>query len=392
MKVTFISNYINHHQIPFCEALYKQLGEDFLFIQTEPMEEERVRMGWAVNVREYPYVRLYDEQAQACRDWIEDCDLLLAGWLERPELILKRLGSGKPAFRISERIYREGQWKAISPRGLMAKYREHIQFRRKPVYLLCAGAYVASDFALIGAYPKKRLQFGYFPETRPVECQETKPKEGPVRLLWAGRLMRLKHPEYAVRLAADLKKRGYDFRLCMIGGGEMEEELKQFIDREGLGDRIELSGFRPPKEVRAAMERSHIYLFTSNHLEGWGAVVNEAMNSRCAVVGSAQAGAVPYLIRHKENGMIYQKDGYEDFLACVCYLLDHAEEREQMGERACETVLKLWNAENAARRCLAFYEGWKRGEMNLPEEGPLSPAPVLWPRRGADAGCADRWN
>ena len=91
MKVTFISNYINHHQIPFCEALYKQLGEDFLFIQTEPMEEERVRMGWAVNVREYPYVRLYDEQAQACRDWIEDCDLLLAGWLERPELILKRV-------------------------------------------------------------------------------------------------------------------------------------------------------------------------------------------------------------------------------------------------------------------------------------------------------------
>ena len=40
MKTTFVSNYINHHQIPFCDALYRRLGEDFTFIQTEPMEEE----------------------------------------------------------------------------------------------------------------------------------------------------------------------------------------------------------------------------------------------------------------------------------------------------------------------------------------------------------------
>ena len=46
------------------------------------------------------------------------------------------------------------------------------------------------------------------------------------------------------------------------------------------------------------MEKSHIHLFTSNHLEGWGAVVNEAMNSGCAVVANREAGAVPYLIEH----------------------------------------------------------------------------------------------
>lgn len=45
MKINFISNYINHHQIPFCDCLYRKLGEDFTFIQTEPMEEERVKMG-----------------------------------------------------------------------------------------------------------------------------------------------------------------------------------------------------------------------------------------------------------------------------------------------------------------------------------------------------------
>lgn len=26
MKINFISNYINHHQIPFCDCLYRKLG------------------------------------------------------------------------------------------------------------------------------------------------------------------------------------------------------------------------------------------------------------------------------------------------------------------------------------------------------------------------------
>jgi hypothetical protein len=48
VKAVFISNYINHHQIPFSNALYEQLGDDYHFIQTEPMEEERIAMGWGL--------------------------------------------------------------------------------------------------------------------------------------------------------------------------------------------------------------------------------------------------------------------------------------------------------------------------------------------------------
>ena len=50
MKVTFVSNYINHHQIPFSDALYERLGPDYCFVQTMPMEEERVAMGWGVDI------------------------------------------------------------------------------------------------------------------------------------------------------------------------------------------------------------------------------------------------------------------------------------------------------------------------------------------------------
>ena len=37
-------------------------------------------------------------------------------------------------MRVSERLYREGQWKAVSPRGLIHKYREHIRYRNRNIW------------------------------------------------------------------------------------------------------------------------------------------------------------------------------------------------------------------------------------------------------------------
>ena len=95
-----------------------------------------------------------------------ESDILLVGWQEREELIKPRLDANKFTIRMSERLYREGQYKAVSPRGLMRKYREHTKYRNGNVYLLCYGAYVPSDFHIVRAYPNKMYRFGYFPETK----------------------------------------------------------------------------------------------------------------------------------------------------------------------------------------------------------------------------------
>ena len=155
MVITFLSNFINHHQIPFCSAMSEELGDHFHFIQMQPMTQERVRMGWSVDVTKISYVHLFYEKEAFCRKLILESDVVLLGWSDRPDIDRLRLQSGKPTIRISERIYREGQWKAISPRGLVSKYREHFRYRNAPVYLLCAGAYVASDYHLLHCYPEK---------------------------------------------------------------------------------------------------------------------------------------------------------------------------------------------------------------------------------------------
>ncbi len=383
MVITFVSNYINHHQIPFCNAM-NSIGDEveFHFIQTSPMEEERIKMGWAVDPAAYPYVSLFYTDRAMCEDLIRNSDVVIFGWSDgiAAELEKERLSSGKLSFRMSERIYREGQWKAISPRGLMKKYSEHFIHRKKPVYLLCTGAYVASDFNLIHCYPGKKLKWGYYPEKDSDE--ENKPSFNPdnIKICWAGRLIKLKHPEFAVELAKELTENGYNYEIDIIGDGYMKEDLMKLSSEYGLDNHVHFRGMQDPDAVRNSMRRSDIFLFTSNYLEGWGAVVNEAMAAGCAVVASKEAGSVPYLIKDDYNGLSYEKGSYEDFKNKVLYLFETKDKILQFGINAKKTIEELWNSQNAAeqlvRFCREYFDG---GEPAPAADGPMSIADNIKP-------------
>ncbi|MBO6241602.1 MAG: glycosyltransferase [Butyrivibrio sp.] len=383
MVVTFVSNYINHHQIPVCNALQKEVGEgSFYFIQTSPMEKKRVEMGWAVDPKSFGYVVVYYENKEKCEKLISDSDVVIFGWSDGliEDLEKRRLSSGKLSFRLSERIYREGQWKAVTPKGLIKKYHEHFVYRNKPVYLLCAGAYVASDFDLIHCYPQKKLKWGYYPD-RDYENVDKEPLSGrKVKLCWAGRLIRLKHPEYAVKAAEILRDKGYEFTLEIIGDGNQKDYIENLIAEKGLKEYVALRGQMNPAEVLEHMKISDIFLFTSNYLEGWGAVVNEAMGCGCAVVASKEAGAVPFLIKDGYNGYSYENGNFDDFVQKVLQLFETKELITDFGVRAFRTIRELWNAGNAAKEFTRFCGEFIEGRVPAPSiQGPMSVAQNIKP-------------
>ena len=390
MKLTIVSNYINHHQIPMSNELYQKLGSDFAFIQTSPMEEDRVKMGWGSEVQNIPYLRLSYEDPKGCADLIMESDIVVFGGVEDESYIKPRLNAGKIVIRASERLYREGQWKSISPRGRKKKYEDHTQYADAQVYLLCHGAYVASDFEIVHAYPDKKFVWGYFPAVNTYDLKNLffrklhvdNSGKTQVRILWAGRFLKLKQPEYAIKAARYLKSQGISFHLDMVGGGELEERLKHMTEQYQLEAEVTFHGFQPPQNVRRYMEESDIFLFTSNYLEGWGAVLNEAMNSACAVVAGHGIGAVPFLIKHRENGLVYKTGDFKEFQAYVFRLCKDADLRKQLGTNAYHTIINAWNPKAAADRLYRFSEGLLKGEVIPEMTGPLSVAPVIWPRKG----------
>jgi glycosyltransferase involved in cell wall biosynthesis len=148
-------------------------------------------------------------------------------------------------------------------------------------------------------------------------------------------------------------------------------------DEYQVAEYIAFHGACSPERVREIMEYSHIFAFTSDHREGWGAVLNEAMNSGLAVVASTAPGATRYLIEDGKNG--YHIDsGYQGLKNMVEDLLEDAERREEIGRNAYHTITTLWNAEHAVSELIRICQEVLSGrEITPAERGPLSIAPKL---------------
>lgn len=262
--------------------------------------------------------------------------------------------------------------------------------------MLCAGAYVPSDFHIVRAYPEKLLKWGYFPETKHYDVDKLFAEKEQATILWAARMIDWKHPDLPVRVAKYLKDRGYSFRMNIIGGGELEKEVKLLAEELDVLDVVDFLGFRKPEEVRSFMEHSDIYLVTSDRQEGWGAVVNEAMNSGCAVVANHMIGAAPYLIKHGENGLFYKDGDAEALCEAVERLLTDREYCQRLGKSAYGSIATMWNPENAALQLAGFClrSGFLKKEdlpgieeteaallQEVPEDGPCSVAPVIPERK-----------
>ncbi len=377
-----MSNYINHHQMPVSRELNRlcrEQGGSYVFVQTEPMEQERVDMGWGEeNLKEGDFVRSYWEDENGCQRMIEEADAVIFGGCEDERYIEARLEAGKPVWRYSEPLYKTGRYKFVSPRGLRKKYHDHTRYRKKRVYLLCAGAYVAGDFRLVGAYGGKRFRYGYFPafrqrDPKKLMAGKDQASQGQLRLLWAARMIDWKHPETALQVAAGLREQGIGFRLDMIGGGALAPEMQERARALGLEGQVAFLGYRSPEETRDYMEKAHIFLATSDRQEGWGAVVNEAMNSGCALIAGKGMGAAPYLVRHGENGYLYDHKNPRQAVELAGKLAKDAAQRRRLGSAAYETVRTLWNSQVAAQRLYACIAAEIAGQ-ELPEyeEGPLS--------------------
>ena len=149
-----------------------------------------------------------------------------------------------------------------------------------------------------------------------------------------------------------------------------------------LNQEVTFHGYQSPKNVRRFMEEADIFLFTSNYLEGWGAVLNESMNSACAVVAGHGIGAVPFLIQDGKNGLVYKNGRYEEFRDEVLRLAKDEKLRQELGRQAYETIIREWNPREAANRLYTFCEGLLEGQVIPQESGPLSIAPVISPKKG----------
>ena len=381
MKITFYYNFMNHHQLPLSKEIVKIIGSNFKFVATQKIPNERLNMGYEDMNQKYDFIiRAYDNDKVAT-ELAAESDIVIIG--SAPDKYAKIcLNNGGIVLRYSERVFKNG----FSIKTFLSLFFKTTLFERKNTYLLCASAYAAHDYNISGAFINKTFKWGYFPEVKEYEDINTiLQRKEKNTILWAGRFIEWKHPETVIEVAKRLKDDNYNFKINMIGNGKLKNKIDELIQKYNLSENVKLLGTMSPENVRKYMENSEIYLFTSDRNEGWGAVLNESMNSACAVVASHEIGSVPFLIKDKENGLIYENKNTDDLYKKVKELLDNKNITIKLGKKAYYTMLDAWNPKIAARRIVELSKCLLNSKnFSIYNEGPCSIAEKIydnWYRR-----------
>ena len=165
--------------------------------------------------------------------------------------------------------------------------------------------------------------------------------DGVPLFIFVGRLMWYKGIRLIVDALAALRSNKIDFRMVFVGGGGDEPEIKQYVERLKLNDRVFFIGpINDRNALRAWYCRSDLMLFPST-FDTNGLVVREA--AACSlgsvlVKGSCAAEGV----RDGIDGLLIEKNA-ASLAVCLARIIDSPDRMRKIGENASAYLYISWN-------------------------------------------------
>ncbi len=371
MKIVFLTNLVNHHQIPVADELYKLIGDDYTYVAMEQLPDWLKKGGYSDTER--PYILRYTDNLGEIRNLVNDADVVIIG--SAPEwLVTQRIKENKLTFHYSERWFKKISYHLLSPRLWMSLWLNHVRFRNKRSYMLCASAFTATDVHKVFAYPNKCFKWGYFTKVEDFDIKTLlkAKRSDTIRIMWCARFLDLKHPELAIMLAEQLKRMSYNFVIDMFGSGVELERTKELAKSLDVVDVVKFRGNMPNEEILKQLREHDIFIFTSDRNEGWGAVANEAMSNGCAFVGSDKIGSVPFLVKDGVNGLVFKSGDLKDLTCKVKLLIENQSLREKLSKSAYQTMQNEWSPQVAAKRFIELCGSLMLGNDVAFNDGPCS--------------------
>ncbi len=170
-----------------------------------------------------------------------------------------------------------------------------------------------------------------------------------------GRLSPEKGHRVLLDAASRLQRDQGNFRIVLVGDGELRAEIEHQSVNSGLGDRIHLAGWQDHAGVQEILSASRALVLASFG-EGLPVVIMEAMAMGRPIV-STDVGGVSELVIDGETGWL-APPGDPERLAQAMKLALEASDSElgAMGQRGRERVLRMHDARREAARLKELFE------------------------------------
>jgi glycosyltransferase involved in cell wall biosynthesis len=140
--------------------------------------------------------------------------------------------------------------------------------------------------------------------------------------------------------------------LLLVGGGELENTVREQVAALGLESRVRFLGIRA--DVAEILNASDVFVLSSRW-EGNPMSVMEAMASGLPVVSTA-VGGVPELVRDGETGLLVPSEDAEALAQAIQALVDDPARRQAMGAAARQHAVASFDIRHTVRGYEQLYE------------------------------------
>lgn len=177
------------------------------------------------------------------------------------------------------------------------------------------------------------------------------------KILFCGRLIKLKGPDIAVAVLNDLvnHKKCQNIKLTIIGEGDFRQDVIEIIQRYELNNCVELLGAMTQEEVLEQMSLCDVFVLPGIHepithrAETQGLVIQEAQSMELPVLVS-DAGGMKYGLVDGETGFVIKEKDIKGFSDKIEYLYKNSSIRINMGIKARSFVVENYDINILGKR------------------------------------------
>ena len=181
---------------------------------------------------------------------------------------------------------------------------------------------------------------------------ETAEKSKVLRLLTVGRLSVTKRIELLIDTVEILHRTACKLHFTVVGGGQMERQLRKIVMERELGDVIKIIGRVNSEKMPEVYRRNDIFISASMQ-EGMSNAMLEAMSSGLPIVTTRCEGLAELI---DGNGLIVKQDNIEEIAKAIKHLADDPELYKRMSTAARKQAEKFeW-----ANVALSYIEQYRK--------------------------------
>lgn len=169
-------------------------------------------------------------------------------------------------------------------------------------------------------------------------------------IIFLGRITDLKNPKRLMSIISQIKEKVPDVKIAIVGTGDMEEYVKNYITQHELYNNVIMYGFqRNPYKILA---NSKMMIMTSK-TEGIPMCVLEAQALGIPIV-STPVGGIPDVVVNQLTGFLTDSDA--EFVEYACKILLDCDLRKSLSRKSIEVSRERNDINNYKNRLDDIYE------------------------------------